>query len=186
MVYLDHLTWKGTPEVSLIKPSSDGTMWKRAWIDAVDNSITSRSDVAAYRIMQNHGTGLFIQGTREWENYSFSALVNPHLAKEAGIAACVQGLKRFYALLLCDDGTVRLIKELDGRTELAGKEFAWNWDTDYELRLEPAGSNLIACIDGDVVFEHSNTNCPLLAGSVALVCSEGRVDFRCVSVRGRR
>ena len=185
VVYLDYLTWKGTPELSLIKPSSGGTMWKRAWIDAVDNAITSRADVAAYRIMQNHDTGLFIQGTREWENYSFSALVNPHLAKEAGIAVCVQGLKRYYALLLCDDGKLRLIKELDGRRKIAEKEFAWNWDTDYELRLEAAGSNLIACIDGNVVFEYSDTNRPLLTGSVALVCTEGRVDFRDVSVRGR-
>ena len=185
VVYLDYLTWKGTPELSLIKPSSGGTMWQRAWIDAVDNAITSRADVAAYRIMQNHDTGLFIQGTREWENYSFSALVNPHLAKEAGIAVCVQGLKRYYALLLCDDGKLRLIKELDGRRKIAEKEFAWNWDTDYELRLEAAGSNLIACIDGNVVFEYSDTNRPLLTGSVALVCTEGRVDFRDVSVRGR-
>lgn len=185
VVYLDYLTWKGTPELSLIKPSSGGTMWKRAWIDAVDNAITSRADVAAYRIMQNHDTGLFIQGTREWENYSFSALVNPHLAKEAGIAVCVQGLKRYYALLLCDDGKLRLIKELDGRRKIAEKEFAWNWDTDYELRLEAAGSNLIACIDGNVVFEYSDTNRPLLTGSVALVCTEGRVDFRDVSIRGR-
>ena len=185
VVYLDYLTWKGTPELSLIKPSSGGTMWKRAWIDAVDNAITSRADVAAYRIMQNHDTGLFIQGTREWENYSFSALINPHLASEAGIAVCVQGLKRYYALLLCDDGKLRLIKELDGRRELAEKEFAWNWDTDYELRLKAAGSNLVAFIDGDVVFEYSDTNRPLLTGSVALVCTEGRVDFRDVSVRGR-
>ena len=137
VVYLDYLTWKGTPELSLIKPSSGGTMWKRAWIDAVDNAITSRADVAAYRIMQNHDTGLFIQGTREWENYSFSALVNPHLAKEAGIAVCVQGLKRYYALLLCDDGKLRLIKELDGRRKIAEKEFAWKLG--YGLRTALGG-----------------------------------------------
>ncbi len=184
VVYLDYLTWDGAPEVSLTKPSSGGTMWKRAWIDAVDNAITSRSDLTGYRIMQNHDTGLFIQGTREWENYSFSAVVNPHLAKQAGVAVCVQGLKRYYALLLCDDGRVRLIKELDGRTELAAKEFAWDWDTDYQLRLETAGGSLVASIDGDVVFEHSDTDLPLLSGSVALVCAEGRVDFRDVSVGG--
>ena len=185
VVYLDYLTWEGTPEVSLIEPSSGGTMWKRAWIDAVDQAITSRPDVVAYRLMQNHDTGLFIQGTREWENYSFSSTVSPHLAKEAGIAVCVQGLKRYYALLLCDDAKVRLIKELDGRTELAEKEFAWDWDADHELRLEAAGSNMIAYIDGDVVFEYSDTDRPLLTGSVALVCTEGRVDFQGVSVGGR-
>ena len=185
VVCLDYLTWDGTPEVSLIKPSSGGTMWKRAWIDAVDQAITDRAGVAAYRLMQNHDTGLFIQGTREWEDYSFSAAVSPHLAKEAGIAVCVQGLKRYYALLLCDDGKARLIKELDGRTELAEKEFSWDWDTEHELRLEAAGSNLIACIGGNVVFEYSDTERPLLTGSVALVCAEGRVDFHSVSVGGR-
>ena len=185
VVYLDYLTWDGAPEVSLIKPSSGGTMWKRAWIDAVDQAITNRADVAAYRLMQNHDTGLFIQGTREWENYSFSATVSPHLSKEAGIAVCVQGLKRFYALLLCDDAKVRLIKELNGRTVLASKEFAWDWDTDHELRLEAADSSLIARVGGDVVFEYLDVDRPLLTGSVALVCTEGRVDFQDVSVIGR-
>ena len=62
VVYLDYLTWDGTPEVSLSKPSSGGTMWQRAWIDAVDQAITDRAGVAAYRLMQNHDTGLFIRG----------------------------------------------------------------------------------------------------------------------------
>ena len=90
-----------------------------------------------------------------------------------------------YALVLCDDGKARLIKELDGRTELAAKEFAWDWDMDYEMSLETVGENLVARIDGDVVFEYSDTDRPLSTGSVALVCTEGRVDFQDVSVGGR-
>ncbi len=84
------------------------------------------------------------------------------------------------------DGVVRLIKELDGRTVLAEKDFVCNWDTDYPLCLEVTDATLIASVNGDVVFEHTDTDRPLLSGSVALVCSGGRVDFGTVSVRGRQ
>ena len=35
-IYLDYLTWNGAPELSLGVPASGGTMWQRAWVDAVD------------------------------------------------------------------------------------------------------------------------------------------------------
>jgi len=60
-----------------------------------------------YRLIQNEGMGLLIQGTREWRDYQVRAAVTPHMATSAGIGARVQGLQRYYALLLCQwEGTI--------------------------------------------------------------------------------
>ena len=182
-IYLDYLTWNGAPELSLGVPASGGTMWQRAWVDAVDKVEKPKEGKLTYRLVQNHDTGLLIQGTREWANYTFSAVVNPHLVNETGIAVCVQGLKRYYALLLSDNGVIRLIKELDGRIVFAEREKVFDWDTDYPLSLSIADATLTARINGTLVFEHTDTDRPLLSGAVALVCTPGRVDFGAVRVR---
>ena len=135
------------------------------------------------RITQNTGTGILIQGTRDWDNYVFNATVDPHLAASTGIAVCVQGLKRYYALLLCNDQKLRLIKELDGRAVLVEKDFAWELDQDYQMSLQTRGSALVAKVNGKTVFEYTDTDRPFLSGSVALVCEEGRVHFSHVAIQ---
>jgi len=94
----------------------------------------------------------------------------------------VQGLKRCYALLLCNNGKLRLIKELDGRKTLAEKDFSYELDHNYYMKLETSGKKLKASVDNEVVFEYDDAERPLLSGSVALVCEEGRVEFGNVSV----
>ena len=183
-IYLDCLTWEGVPELTFVRPDSGGNVWQRAWVNAVDSSAKFIGQEAALcRVIQNTGTGMLIQGTREWENYTFNAVVNPHLAASAGIAVCVQGLKRYYALLLCNDQKLRLVKELDGQTVLAEKDFAWEVDQDCQMSLKTEASKLVACVNGEVVFECADEERPLLSGSVAMVCEEGRVDFGRVSVQ---
>jgi ADP-ribosylglycohydrolase len=177
VVYLDYLTWEGTPTLAFKKPPAGGTMWQRAWVNAADNAYFIGRDAPTYRIIQNHGTGMLIQGVREWKDYVFSASVSPHLATSAGVAVCVQGLKRYYALLLCNDRKLRLIKELDGYTVLAEKDFAWEWDGDYHMQLQTQGKTLTLNVNGANVFAYIDENRPLLSGGAALVVAEGRVDF---------
>jgi ADP-ribosylglycohydrolase len=183
-VYLDYLTYDGTPDISFKKPGSGGTIWQRAWVNAVDGSAGFFGQEMPYcRITQNTGTGMLIQGTREWENYSFGATVNPHLATSTGIAVRVQGLKRYYALLLCNDKKIRLVKELDGRKVLAEMAFNWELDQNYQLALQTKGSGLVAMLNGKIICEYADTDRPLMSGSVAMVCEEGRVDFGYVRIQ---
>ncbi len=97
-VYLDYLTWQGAPDVVLGQPEDGGLMWRRAWVDAVDQWEPWYKD--AYRLIKNHGTGLLMQGTRDWVDYRVTATITPYLAKALGIAARVQGLRRYYATLI--------------------------------------------------------------------------------------
>jgi ADP-ribosylglycohydrolase len=178
-VYLDFLTWEGTPRVAFSKPRTGGTMWRRAWVNGIDQYEHRWPE--DYRLVQNEGTGLLIQGAREWANYEVSAQITPHLARAAGIAACVQGMRRYYALLL-EEGQVRLVKALDGEQVLASAERAWLFGASYRLRLRVVGSSIQGWVDDQLLVAVADGDRPLLSGAIGLVCAEGRAAVDQVAV----
>ncbi len=183
-LYLDYLTWEGEPDVVFTRPETGGTMWRRAWVNAINQQETRRPEV--YRLSQNQGTGLLIQGTREWKNYRVGAPLCIQLAQAAGIAARVQGLKRYYALLLCNDNTVRLVKALDGNTVLAEVAYAVETFRYYELALQVVDTRLQGWVDDQLLLDVEDTNHPLETGAIALVCEEGTIAINTVRVQPAR
>jgi len=180
-LYLDYLTWDGAPAVEFRRPDFAGEMWRHAWVDGLDQYNPRWPE--AFRVVQNEGRGLLIQGTRDWTDYRVSAALTPHLVLSAGVAARVQGMRRFYLLALCADGKARLIKTLDGDTILGEAEFAWQFGETHELDLQVQGNHLTARIDGQTLFEVDDTDRPLTGGGIALVCEEGRVATDAVRVQ---
>ena len=182
--YVDWLTWDGAPAVTLSRPSEDANMWRRAWVDGVDQFQSRWWD--SYRISQNIGTGLISQGTADWDDYAVSAVVTVMLARQAGIAARVGGMRRWYALLLCDDGMVRLVKDREAVETLAEAPFAWSLDTRYTLALTVTGNRLVGTVDGVEVLQATDEHEPLLAGGIGLVVSDGTLGADAVSVTPAR
>ncbi len=180
-VYLDYVAWDGAPDVVLGRPACGGSMWHRAWVDGVDHFGLHWRE--AYHLSQDRGRGLLIQGTRDWIDYQASAEVVVHLAAAAGLAVRVQGLERYYALLLCRSGQARLVKALDGDTVLAQAAFPWAPETPYRLALQCTGARLQAWIDGRLLFDVEDSGQPLAGGGVALVCEEGCLGTDAVTVR---
>lgn len=178
-VYLDWLTWSGAPKLRLDPPAHNGTRWLNAWVKAVDTVIPGRDHV--YRLIQNEGTGLFIQGTREWQDYAVSARLTPHLALSCGVAARVQGLKRYYALKLVVGGKAQLVRELEGTRVLAEKVYPWQLYESYELGLVVQGQTLVASVNGQVLFAIEDAG-SLDGGAIALLIEEGRLGVDDVQV----
>ncbi len=177
--YLDWLTWDGAPETRLGRPLSGGAAWFRAWVDGADR-FEEGADYP-YRLVQHQGRGLIIQGTREWRDYTVSATVSVQAARAAGIAARVQGLRRYYALLLCP-GVVRLVKALDGEVVLAESELAWEPDAPRELSLQVRGSRIAAWVGGRRLFEVEDADRPLEAGAIAYACEEVTAYFGAANI----
>jgi len=173
IMYLDSLSWDGTPNVTFQRPHTTGTMWKRQWVNAADH-FEVRPD-ETFRVIQNHGRGLVITGTREWMDYSVQARITPHLAKAFGLAARVQGLERYYALLLSDQNSIKLIKRLDGEIVLAEQMFTWEYGRPYDLQIAVQGNEILASVDGAMLFKVEDADRPLTGGGIALVCEEGRI-----------
>ena len=108
--------------------------------------------------------------------------ITPHLAKHFGLAVRVQGLERYYALLLCDQNSIKLTKRLDGEVILAEQAFIWKFGQPYHIQVTVQGSQISARINGNLVFKVDDPERPLSGGGIALVCGEGRVGTDDVSV----
>ena len=148
---MNSLGWDGAPDVRLSRSAGSGTQWRRAWVKAVDH--WHNSPLESFRLSQDEGRGLLIQGTREWANYVVNIDLNAPMAKAAGLAARVQGLRRYYALLLRQDGTAALVKVLDGERELAHVPFDWQGGQTYRLRLSVEGPRVRAFVDDRMLFD---------------------------------
>ena len=177
-VFLEALKWSGAPEFRLERPAHRGTMWHRAWVNAVD-LLTKGTEM--FRLVQNAGMGLLMQGTREWRDYSLTAEVTPHLVKRAGIAVRVQGLTRFYGLFLAQRNRVQLVRMLHREEEVLGEaDFEWNLGETYELTLKVDGDRLVGKVEGVALIEV--TDDALDCGAVGLVIEEGRLGVDRVEV----
>ncbi len=180
-VFLDYLSWDGSPEVRFCRPSSQAEVWSRAWVDAVDHYDTRWRE--AFHLSQDRGIGLLITGSREWGNYRVETTLTAVMAAEFGIAARVQGLHRYYALLLSQDGRAQLVRELNGRTVLSVTEFPWSIDLPYHFSLSVRGNRVEAAINGKRLFDVSDGWRALDGGGVALLCTEGCIATNEVVVR---
>ncbi len=187
-IHLDRLDWSGEPTLTLAPPTSGGDMWRKAWVEGVNTfsqwGLTKPGQ--AFSAIQNDGRGLAIHGTRQWKNYTVSASLTPHLAKVAGLAARVQGMRRYYALILRDDQTLRLVKMLDEEKMLAEIPFEWKQnESTIAMSLTVKGNRITASADGKLL-EAVDEDQPLLDGAIALLIEEGRLCSGPVAVRAIR
>ena len=176
-VDLDALSWEGEPDFEITRPAHGGSMWRRAWVNGADEFFTWWEPI---RLIQNSGRGLLIQGTRDWRDVSVSADVQPHLAAAAGIATRLQGMRRYYALLLHHPGEARLVKVVGKETVLATCAFDWTFGHTYNLSLTAHGDSLTASINNEPLLQAADAD--LACGGIALVIEEGRTATQAVRV----
>jgi hypothetical protein len=185
IVYLDALTWDGTPRVAFRPPADlsyqGPVMWQANWVRAVDK--LEKFPRAPFRLIQNVGRGMISTGTREWTDYRFSAFVRPAMVKAGGIAVRVQGLRRYFSLELVTGGLVRLVKVYDGELRvLAEAPCDWQLWQELPLSLDVRGSHLRGWVDGKLLFEVDDSGPALDGGGVALLVEEGNLMLNEVQV----
>jgi hypothetical protein len=181
-----NLTWSGVPNLTL-NSSTKGEGWKRQWVDGVDHfqrwgktDETSQAFVA----IQDKGRGLAIHGTRDWTDYAVSATFTPHLIKAGGLAVRVQGMRRYYALLMSAGNRVRLVKVLDGEHVLAEASLRWRQNDDpHNLRLVVENHRIYGYVDGELCFDNLDEYRPLTEGAIAIVVEEGRLAVSPVTIQ---
>ena len=169
---LDYLRWDGAPDVTLDRPDGGGEMWRRAWVNGVDQFEGRWPE--PYRIVQNEGTGLISQGGGDWTDYTVEAPVTMRLADSVGVAARVGGMRRYYALLVTESGSAQLVRVRNESVVLAETPFDLVRDRAYRMRLEVRGPSLRGSIDGDELFSVTDDGLEALtAGAAGLVVTNG-------------
>ena len=161
-------------------------MWKTAWVDGLDgDDKLTLMDFwpEPYRLIQNIGRGLLIQGTRQWKNYSVKVRMTPHMCKAGGIGVRVQGMKRYYALLINKDKT-HLIRSHEGKDKiLASHKGGWKFGVEYEISLQINENKFIASINNEKIIETEDTENFYTSGAIALISEQGRVGCNFVEVK---
>ena len=175
-LYLDRLHWTGAPEVKLSQ--IPGSMWNRAWVNGVDQYLPKWGE--SFRLVHNRGTGLVLHGSRDWQDYRVSADVTPHLIRRAGIAARVQGMRRYYALVLNAEGSVQIVRELDGTTVLAEAPLDVEFYRTYQMEIAVEGTKITGSVDGEALLGTDDD--ALATGGIALLIDEGRTATQAVSI----
>ena len=176
ILFIDRYDWRGTPDVVLEKRK--GGMWHRAWVNGVDSYGPRYPE--SFRLIQNHGTGLLLYGSRDWNDYQMTADVTPHLVARSGIATRVQGLRRYYALLLKPGTGVQLVRELDGTDVLAETPMTIDNYQTYELEMRVRGNQIEGYVDHQRILSTSNGE--LTEGGIGLVIDTGRTATQRVRV----
>lgn len=178
-LYLDTLTWNDTVKTTFARPQSGvsfpgPSIWREAWVKALDQWETWSQD--PFKLIQNNGRGLLITGRREWRDYRVQAVVKPALLKAGGLAVRVQGLRRYYALELTGEKTIRLIRMLDGQqTILEETAFTWELWQPVELSVEVRGSTITGWAAGSEIFRIEDPGSPLVSGAVGFALEEGHI-----------
>jgi hypothetical protein len=177
-VYLDFLSWLGEPEVEFSQ-AQPGTMGQRAWVDGVSTLWFHRPEYM--RLVQNEGRGMVMTGTRVWRNYTVEADLTPHMLEKMGLAARVQGLRRYISLELSRDGKARLIKQWDGTAQLLAEgNYPLEFGRRYRLKLETREDQVTALIDDKLALRAS---IDILNGGLGLICEVGRLGVERVLVK---
>lgn len=180
-IYLDYLTFDGSPNIVLTRPSINSSAWHKAWINGVDKFIVDSPQ--SFRIVQNYGVGLLMYGTRDWKDYRVITTITSYLAKSFGIGIRVQGMSRYYALLLCDDNKARLIKFLYKRELKSEIEFLCEFGKAYMFDIRVKDNHFEAMINGQRLFNFDDNEKVLTEGGMALVCEEGCISTDKVIVK---
>lgn len=179
-MYLDSLGWTGTPRICLQRPTNKvQSFWRRAWVSSVHKMHTTMGP--SFFLAQDRGEGIISQGTREWVDYKVVVsefVVN--FGGPMGVAARIQGLNRYYALMLTKDKRAVLVKAMDEkRIELASKPLDWKHDTKYEIRLTVSGDKIQGHVEGvDLLAVDEDYK----GGAVGLVVTSGSLSAETITV----
>lgn len=172
---LDWLDWKGAPRKLSLLATPETEQWANAWTSNLYR--VARVPGGRHFSLHHDGSlGLMIQGTRDWRDYTFSGVFQVSLAERFGVAVRVQGLNRYYAVVLGAEGEVRLVKRVGAH------EHALALGTVRPLRertltvaLTANGSEITAQVD-DVTLSARDVDASDLAGGAgALLLAAGSV-----------
>lgn len=180
-ILVDYLRWDGTPELILRRPDGTGDFWRTAWVSGV--SFFSKRFPPDFRISQDHGEGIVIHGTRQWTDYRVASDIVLHLGDYVGLAARVQGLRRYYAARLTRSGAFQIVRVRDDDTVvLAETPFPVHFEKTICTAISVQGQNITVSADEVVLHAVDDSDVAFKDGGIGLLVHEGAMSTDAVTV----
>ena len=178
---LNYLTFTGEPNCKFSKPNhigkhkrgvkfSNAKMWKASWVDALDKW---DSGERTFRVCKDSGRGMLITGTDLWKNYKVTSDIAIQRVKTGGLAVRVQGLNRYYGLVINASNKLQLIKVINEPKVLKEIDFDLEYYKDYKLSLKVENNKLSGYLDNRVVLEFTDSSDVLENGAMGLIVEDG-------------
>ena len=178
---LNYLTFTGEPNCKFSKPQhigkhkrgvkfSNAKMWKASWVDALDKW---DSGERTFRVCKDSGRGMLITGTDLWKNYKVTSDIAIQRVKTGGLAVRVQGLNRYYGLVINASNKLQLIKVINEPKVLKEIDFDLEYYKDYKLSLKVENNKLSGYLDNRVVLEFTDSSDVLENGAMGLIVEDG-------------
>ena len=149
-------------------------MWRNNWVKATDHWDIHWKE--AFHISNNNGRGMIITGTNDWKNYTVSSKITFHLMTSGGIAARVQGLRRYYSLEVSQQNKIRLVKMFEGINILEEKDFAVQLHKEYLFSLSVKDNFIRGLVDGILILEYNDDSNMFQNGGIGLVIENGTLS----------
>lgn len=174
-VLLDYLRWDGAPDLVLHRPAGDSDFWRMAWVNGV--SFFSKRFPPSFRISQGRDEGIIIHGTRQWTDYTVSTEIVIHLGNYGGVAARVQGLRRYYAIRATRDSKLQIVRQRDEQTTvLAETSYDLVFEKGIPVQLSVRGNHITAVFDG-ITLDATDSSAEAFAdGGIGLLVHEGALS----------
>ncbi len=178
-VLVDTLTWDGCPNVTFRRPEGASDFWRRAWVSNVH--FFSKHFPQDFRISQNRGEGMILQGTRDWTDYAIEADMMLHLGDHGGLVIRAHGQRRYYAAFVTRKGELQIVCRKDEQqTVLASRPLNVEFEKAFTMTLSAKGDRLSAQVGDTVVEARDGT---FAGGAAGLIVYEGALSATRIHIR---
>jgi hypothetical protein len=178
-VLMDTLSWDGCPDVTFRRPQGAGDFWRRAWVSNVH--FFSKHFPQDIRISQNRGSGLILQGTRDWTDYAIEADLMLHLGDFGGLVLRAEGQRRYYAARLTRGGELQIVVRRDEiENVLASAKLDVSFETAFTMVASAKGDQITARV-GDVTIEARDVT--FTGGAAGMEIHEGALSSTRIRIR---
>ena len=144
---LHSLDWVGAPErlsitgAHLRNITDPAPFLARMFVSSAKNFGLSLVHTLAVSHPEENGVVTF--GTRDFDDYTVSATLTPHLHERCGLVIRARGHRQYYAALLSGQNTLSLVaRDAGGDTVLAQTAFCYGQYAPLEMSLSAVGNRL--------------------------------------------
>ena len=178
-ILVDHVAWDGCPDITFKRPQGAGDFWRRAWVSNVH--FFSKHFPQDIRISQNRGSGMILQGTRDWTDYAVDADLMLHLGEFGGLVFRAEGQRRYYAARLTRAGALQIVKRRDEQEDiLASAPLSIPFETAFTMIASAKGNRLCVTV-GDVTIEAQDD--AFAGGAAGMQIHEGALSSTRIRIR---
>ncbi|WP_054311311.1 ADP-ribosylglycohydrolase family protein [Mesorhizobium sp. 1M-11] len=178
-VLVEKLNWDACPDVTFRRPAGTGDFWHRAWVSNV--SVFSKHFPQDFRISQNHGEGLILQGTRDWTDYAVEADLMLHLGRYGGLVIRAQGQRRYYAARVTRDGELQIVRRRDEHEDvLTAVPLHVPFEKAFTMIVSAKGNRLRVELGGTVAEIVDDA---FAGGAAGMVIHEGALSATRIRIR---